>query len=392
MSTKAKPRSSILSQSARKLFLRDTLVFATLTCITLVLYGFTLLLFRSFESHRASLAVYWSDRGQDEMSHGQPNQAATSLRNAISYAPDDRRYELLLAQALSEAGQTDQAINYFLNLWESQPGDGFINLELGRLSSKKGLTQQAINYYRAAIFGDWQGDGPTRRRNVRLELADYLTSIHNLAAARTELLIASGNAENDAMINLSLGGKFAAIGDIPNALNSYKKVLVDKPHDLSALEAAGRLSLQSGDYAAAHGFFVEALEAGIEDANLRGRVLAANEEAERLEDLAFSPNMPDYKRAEHLMMGKAIAEARYNSCTMQLGETAQPPVDMLDLKPRWRAAENIRTRALKEDDGLQESLSSLIRDTEVVASKVCGPPSGDDAILLRLAESREPNQ
>lgn len=152
-------------------------MFLALTCITLVLYAFTLILFQSFEHHRASLAIYWSDLGRDEMSHGRADQAATSLRNALSYAPDDRRYEMLLAEALAESGKTDQAMNYFLNLWDTQPGDGFVNLELARLSRPKGLSQKAVNYYHASIFGDWRGDGTTRRRSVRLELC-RLSRIH----------------------------------------------------------------------------------------------------------------------------------------------------------------------------------------------------------------------
>ncbi len=230
-------------------------MFLALTCITLLLYAVTLLLFRSFERHRASLAVYWSDRGQDEISHGHADQAATSLRNALSYDTDDRHYEMLLAQALAESGKTDQAMNYFLNLWDTQPGDGFINLQLARLSRTKRLSQQAVNYYHASIFGDWRGDGTTHRRNVRLELADYLASIHDTTAARAELLIAAGNASNKTDVNLLLGNKFAAIGDASDALNSYEKALESNPREHAALETAGRLSLQLGDYAAAFPHF-----------------------------------------------------------------------------------------------------------------------------------------
>ena len=371
--------------------LRDSLIFLALTSITLLLYAVTLFLFRSFESHRADLAAYWSDRGQDEISHGHADQAATSLRNALLYAPDDRHYEMLLAEALAESGKTDQAMNYFLNLWDAQPGDGFINLELARLSRTKGLRQQAINYYHASIFGDWRGDGTARRREVRLELADYLVSIHDTTAARAELLITAGNASNNADVNLDLGSKFAAIGDATDALNSYEKALESNPRQQAALEAAGRFSLQLGDYASAHAFLDRDLKVGIEDPAEKEQVLAMDAEATRLEELAFSPNLPDHLRAEHLLLGKAIAQARFNSCSAQSGNASEQQLAMLQLKPRWNDAEHISLGTLVNNDTMQESLSALIRDTEILASKACGAPSGDDAILLTLASPREPN-
>jgi tetratricopeptide (TPR) repeat protein len=371
--------------------LRDSLVFLALTSITLLLYAVTLFLFRSFESHRADLAVYWSDRGQDEMSHGHADQAATSLRNALMYDPDDRRYEMLLAEALAESGKTDQAMNYFLNLWDTQPGDGFINLELARLSRKKGLSQPAVNYYHASIFGDWRGDGTARRRDVRLELADYLASIHDTTAARAELLIAAGNASNKTDVNLVLGAKFAAIGDAADALNSYEKALESSPHEQAALETAGRLSLQLGDYASAQAFLDRVLKEGIKDPGQKDPVSTMDAEAKRLVELGFSPTLPDHVRAEHLMLGKAIAEARFNSCSAQSGNASQPQAGLLALKPRWNNAEPISLRTLENDATLQQSLSALISDTEILTSRACGAPSGDDAILLTLASRREPN-
>ncbi len=114
-----------------------------------------------------------------------------------------------------------------------------------------------------------------------------------------------------------------------------------------------------------------------------------DKEARRLEELAFSPNLPNHERAEHLLLGKAIAQARFNSCSAQLGNASQQQVAMLELKLRWKAAEHISLRTLEDDETLQESLSALIGDTEILASRACGVPSGDDAILLRLTSPRE---
>jgi hypothetical protein len=64
--------------------------------------------------------------------------------------------------------------------------------------------QAAINYYRAAIYGTWEGDAPVRRRDLRLELSRYLIAHHDLSSARTELLVAGGNAPDDLGLALTL--------------------------------------------------------------------------------------------------------------------------------------------------------------------------------------------
>jgi tetratricopeptide (TPR) repeat protein len=276
-------------------------------------------------------------------------------------------------------------MNYFLSLWDTQPGDGFTNLELARLSRTKGLAQQSVNYYHAAIFGDWRGDGTARRRDVRLELADYLMSLRDTDEARAELLIAAGNASNNADINVALGSKFASIGDATDALNSYKKALENDPRDQTALEAAGRLSIQLNDYAGAHAFLDKDLQLGIQDPTRKSQVLELTEEAKRLEQLTVSPNLPNHERAEHLLSDKAIAEARFNACSAQVNSSPQEAATLLELKPRWKALDHVSLRALEDDEASQERLSALIGDAEVLTSKVCGTPSGDDALLLKLA-------
>jgi tetratricopeptide (TPR) repeat protein len=370
-----------------KMFIHDVVVFMTLTLVSLTLYGITTLLFRSFERHRQHLAVHWSQVGHDEMLQGHPEQAAASMRQAVSYSPSNRDYDLLLARALADAGHTDEAVNYFLNLWESTPGDGFINLELARLFRKKGLSQESVRYYHASIFGDWPGDAPSRRRGIRLELSDYLASLHQNSAARAELLIASGNAPDNVHIDLTLGGKFEAMGATVDALNSYKKATVENPHNVDALMAAGRMSLESGDYEAARQFLDVAGAQTQQPGELRDRVLAMKYDADRLFELSTSDRLPAKERAEHLLLGKTIAEKRFDACSKEPGAATSPA--MMGLKSRWSAVKKTRADEIEVNPTLEIMIAGLIRDAEIATSVACGPPSGDDAFLLKLA--RQPN-
>ena len=375
--------NSVVSPSKRALILKDSLTFLMLLSVTVALFGVTLLLFRSFEGHREELAKSWADRGRTELEQRHPEAAVASLRAALAYAPDDYASQLLLAQALADSGDTDQAINYFLNLWAARPGDGFLNLQLARLEAKRKNANPAdvIAYYRASIFGDWRGDGSIKRRDVRLELVDYLMQQHEDAAARMELLVAAGNAPN----NLHLEGMFAekllAAGDANDALAYYEKAIADNPHDAEALAGAGRIAYGQGDYAKARLLLARALADSPADSPRHEELGTQARDAGRLAELSLSRELPAGVRAEHLVTAARIAQERLASCPE--GDESQ------ELQTRWREASGGQLKALVADAEGQETLTALIFDTERRTAQTCGQPSGDDALLLKLANGRE---
>ena len=233
------------SVARRRLIFRDSLTLLSLLLATGVLFAVTLFLFRSFTAHRQELAQRWSQRGQAALQTGRPDEAVAALRTALAYAPEERAYELLLAQALGEAGHVEESYNYFLGLWDTEPGSGFIDLRLARLAAKKNDVQGAVNYYRAAIYGTWEGDGTVRRREVRLELAQYLMAHGEADSARTELLVAGGNNPGDVAFRLTLAGLLEQAGDPGDALAYYRKVLGQEPRNQTAWAGVGRLEFEA---------------------------------------------------------------------------------------------------------------------------------------------------
>ncbi len=374
-----------LISSRRKLFLRDSLTFFVLTLATIVLFVLTLLLFRSFTTHRADLAVRWAARGKAALQQGHPDQAVPALRTALVYAPDERSYQMMLAQALGDSGHAEEATNYFLNLWEAQPGDGVINLQLARLARQRGAKQEAIRYYRAAIFGNWEGEGVERRRETRLELANYLIDQEELVMAQTELLIAASNAPPGAGLELLFGDELVRAEDPANALLYYQKAIAQDPRNPVAYEKAGRLAYQMGDYARSRiwlelGVRESGEAAGAADATLlrnAGRLLVLSPEA--------APSTKD--RITRLLDEKAIAKTRWTACAATL--TKQDPA-VQALNARWEQADAISTRdALAAELGNEDILTSLINGSEMLAAKLCGEPTGDDALLLLLAKNAQ---
>jgi tetratricopeptide (TPR) repeat protein len=380
------------SSAKRRLVLRDSLTFLSLTLITAVLFAITLFLFRSFASHREELAQRWSARGQAAISSGHPDQAIVALRTALSYAPGERSYELLLAQALGDAGHAEESYNYFLGLWETQPGDGFINLRLARLAAAKKDMQAAINYYRASIYGTWEGDGAVRRREVRLELSRYLIANHDLSSARTELLIAGGNAPDDIGLALTIAPLLEQADAPRDALTYYQKDIAHEPNNQTALQAAGRLEYGFGHFEEAHRLLEQAARA-LASASSGGpamppEVTAMMDTSAQIFTLDLSKKLPLHERVARILKARDLAKKRFGSCNAQVSAASGLPSPLQTLGARWASKEATVDRAtLLNDSTEQDAVIKLIYDTEVQTSQICGPPTGDDALLLLLAKS-----
>jgi tetratricopeptide (TPR) repeat protein len=374
-----------LISSRRKLFLRDSLTFFVLTLATIVLFILTLLLFRSFTTHRADLAVRWAARGEAALKQGHPEEAVPALRTALIYAPDERSYQMMLAQALGDSGHLEEATNYFLNLWEAQPGEGVINLQLARLARRRGAKGEAIRYYRAAIFGNWDGEGVERRREARLELANYLIDQGNLAMAQTELLIAASNAPPGAGLEILFGDELVRAADPADALLYYQKAIAQDPRNPAAYEKSGRLAYQMGDYVRARNWLEHAVR---ESGGTATGADALLKNAERLLVLSPAAARTDKDRITRLLHGKVIAKKRWDVCVATLSkETPLPAVQSLNA--RWAQADGISARsALAADQSNEDTLTELINESEMLAADLCGAPTGDDALLLLLAKNQ----
>ena len=380
------------SSMKRKLILRDSLTFLSLLLVTVVLFLITLFLFRSFVSHRQELAQRWSARGQVSLNAGHPDQAIVALRTALSYAPGRRDYELLLAQALGDAGHTDESYNYYLSLWETQPGDGLINLKLARLAAKKNDTQTAINYYRASIYGTWEGDGTVRRREVRLELSKYLLARHDLASARTELLIAGGNAPDDTAIALTLAPLLEQANVPRDALTYYQKVLTQDPKNQTALEAAARLEYDSGHFEDADRMMEQAIREHKSDDSNQEPITPGDKEmldnASRILAIAPLKKLPNDERVARILKARDLAKKRLDACNTTLSIASGLPSPLQDLRAKWTSKEATLNRTvLLNDPTEQDATMLLIFDTESQTAKICGAPTGDDALLLLLART-----
>jgi Tfp pilus assembly protein PilF len=399
----ATPGSEPLPFVRRKVILRDSLTFFVLVLSVIVLFAITAFLFNSFNQRRAALARQYGAIGEAALRQNHPDQAITALRTALSYAPDDPNSRLLLAEALAQAHHTDEAINYFLGLRDLQPADGFINLQLARLARQKKDPRQAIEYYRDSTLGNWQGESLAERREVQLELADYLLQNKDLQAARAELLVAAADQPETTGMDTFFGDKLQQAGDSVDAFRFYQKAVELDPRNTTALFKTGRLAYQMGDYATADRFLTLALRNRREpqpkdDLDSTNSDLAAPdldelhslaENSQHLEQLSLSKDLPALERAEHLHTAGAIARRRLADCAAHFANSSLPPQPLQSLQLQWQSATNtVESHESFEDPANEDTLMHLIFDTEIQTSQLCGLPTGDDALLLLLAKSQ----
>ena len=441
------PKSALTAHDRlgrRRLIFADSISLVTLFAITVVLAVLTNYLYQSYASHQIVLANRWLERGEQALRDGKPQVAIDALSSALAFSPSQRDTEIKLAEALASAGRVQEATVYFNALLESQQGNGLINLQLARLAARQGNQNEAISDYQKAIYGNWEGDGYVRRREVRLELVDYLVEHQLFDQARSELLVASGNAPSDDLsIQLDIARHMEQAQDPADALHLYRTLLHRHGSLREALEGAGRTAFQLGRYVEAKHYLTRALESSdTDEASNQNSNQDSNQELEqirerlnqatRLLQLYPSPQLSPREQNNRILNDRKLAMARLAQCSRDnplVSEPATPPTTTApgnvlsnplksfasrfgrhpaDATPNQKAAPSptellqgvaarwkelpprLTVADLEKDPALAKSQTDLIYDTELVTQQVCGEPGGDDALLLKIAQA--PNQ
>ncbi|HEY0784611.1 MAG TPA: tetratricopeptide repeat protein, partial [Acidobacteriaceae bacterium] len=308
-----------------RMLVRDSVALSTLLTIVMALTFVTYMLFHSFTGHRVKLEQRWKARGESALANGRPLEAVESLRSALAYSPDERGLQIELATALAAAGRTQEAAVYFNTLHEAQPGDGMINLQLARLAVRQGNVAGAVTAYEAALDGTWNGDGVTRRREVRLELARYLIAQHRMEEARGQLLIAAGNAADNHGLQLLVAGLLEQADANADALTLYRRAAGFRETRTAGLVGAGRTAATEGRYLVSRNMLEQAMAqpdfSSLPEAE-RDAVHGLLAETYAILVLFPAENLPPHVRAVRVAHAAVLAEARLAGCGV--GAAASP--------------------------------------------------------------------
>jgi tetratricopeptide (TPR) repeat protein len=383
----------------RRLIVQDSLSLLSLTLITIAIGVLTYFFFHSFAEHRSVLEKRWYDRGQIAMSQGHPAEAVEDFRSALSFSSTNTDYQMALAEALASSGRTEEAAAYFSTLHDAEPGDGYLNLQLARLAVRRGNSQQAIDYYQTALNGLWRGQGTERRLQIRLELAQYLISLARPTEAQGQLLAAEGNSLDNPAALFTIANLLRQADDPVDALTTFQRVERHRntapAQVLASLDAESQIAASMGQYKRAS----QALNRYM--LRLRQHPSAGtpqqNQAVEQqlgkyqhmLQLIPFD-SLPPRLHNERLIRAADIAHQRYQNCLQVLQSHDDPNAtnpDLLALGTQWTALGSPDARALLGNAPLQDRITAWIGQAEIVTAKVCGPPTGDNALLLQIAQT-----
>jgi hypothetical protein len=148
---------------------------------------------------------------------------------------------------------------------------------------------------------------------------------------------------------------------------------------------------RQGDYAKARLLLARALADTPTGTAGRDELAATAKESGRLAELSLARELPAEVRTTHLLTASKIAQTRLADCAAHADKAgAELELAMTELQGRWKAVNTAaKLRAMAVDAAGQDTLTQLIFATERTTETVCGQPSGDDALLLKLAGGRE---
>ena len=188
--------------------------------------------------------------------------------------------------------------------------------------------------------------------------------------------------------------------DPVDALRIYHEVAGRRPVEPQALEGTGQMAFQLARYKMARTFLDRALKASSTAHSLADRALAEKnlQIANAVMAIYPSEDLPRRERLRRVLHAHDVAQKRYEACangtagdttTPQNGSTQiQNNQQMAALGNRWESMRpKLTVAALADDPQLEQATMQLIYDTEQVTAQVCGEPAGENAALLRIAQS-----
>lgn len=383
----------------RRLIVQDSLSLVSLTLITIAIAVLTYFFFHSFTEHRSVLEIRWYERGKAAMAAGHPAEAAEDFRSALSFTSSNTDYQMALAEALAASGRTEEAAAYFSTLHDAEPGDGYLNLQLARLAVRRGNSQQAIDYYQTALNGLWRGQGTARRLQIRLELAQYFISLGRPIEAQGQLLAAEGNSLDNPAALFQIANLLHEADDPTDALTTYQRVEHHRnaapTQVLASLDAESRIAASLGQYKRASRALNRYMtklrqhpSAGKPEQN-QSVELQLEKYQRMLQLIPFDSLLPRAHDAR-VLQDADIAHRRYEDCLQALQSHNNPNFtnpDLSALGTQWTELGSPNAHALEGNVALQDRINAWTAQAEIVTEKVCGPATGDDALLLQLAQT-----
>ena len=365
---------------------REVVTLTLLSGLAIVLFIGVTALSELFHTQQDGLSERWSSRGAADQAAGKFDDAVNDYRASLRYSEDSFSSQLGLAEALIGLKRTSEASAYLVNLWEAQPENGVVNREMARIAAGKGDTRGALRYYHNAIYAIWTGDAETERRKTRWELIKYLLSIKAPAQAQAELIALAAEVGVDGSQQMNLGQYFLKVQDDHRALDAFRLVLKNDPHNGQALAGAGTAAFGLGDYTLSQHYLRDAVQESPTDRD-SATLLEVADQVMRLDP--FRRQISDADRDRAVMGLFNTAGNRLKSCPA----AANRPVsagNIQTLSDEWTQMEpKVTARDLRRNQDIVNGALNLAFAIERQAGTSCGSGTPADTALLLISKLHE---
>jgi tetratricopeptide (TPR) repeat protein len=357
-----------------------------------LLFTLTATLAREYHVREARLVREWFRKGNEDFAAGQARKALEDFRNALSYDPENRLVQMRLAEALLADGQFSEARTYFMTLWDRSPGSGEVNLDLARVSMQAGDSAGAVRYFQAAIYGSWEKNPAAQRRNVRLELCDFLLAHGRMSDAQAQLMaLAADITPEDALLHEKTGQMFLRAGEPRKGLEEFEAALRSDSKQTRLMENAGEAAFAAGDYSKAEKYLARADRENPSDAV--AEMLATARDV--ISGDPFQAALSDEVQASRSWRAFQRGIERLQQCAGPIATAAsvgQPPSDIQSLIPDSLVMKNrIHMVSLIKHPELRKEAMQFVFRIEETTAKSCGTPAGRDQALILIGKSHEVN-
>lgn len=380
------PHSGLLWSLRRETFLAVILL---ILVVVFIAAGFAA---RFYHAQKRAMGEEWYSRGEAVLRAGRAGAALEDFRTALAYSPDNVRYQLRLAQALTAAGRLPEARTYLLSLWEREPGSGTVNLELAHLAVREGSEFEALRYFHQAIYGEWAEEPTARRRAARLDLAEFLLDTGDKARAQSELIALAADLPRNPQLQAQAGTLMLRTGGYDQALKLFQQALEENPRMGAALAGAGEACFEMYNFAGAQHYLSRAVA---EDSRLAraASLLETTRLVLSIDPLRHGLSGPERARRTLRAFGQALA--RLQDCAALRGLALQAKGGETDLQRLYAAAAALKPRlresTLRRDSDLVSTTLDLVFEIEMAAERECGAApaaAGLDQALLLLARAQ----
>ena len=224
-------------------------------------------------------------------------------------------------------------------------------------------------------------DQAERRRQVRVELIEFLLKHDDRSRALSELLLLSGGLPDDPAAHVATARMYLDAGDPQRAFAHFSAALKRAPDNGAALAGGVRASFALGDYTTARRLFLRIRD---HDPEL-DRIGAISERVLTADPLARGIGAAERWRrlreaADHTY--SALAACAAAAPALAAGDAAA--LDQLRVPPP--SSSRPRARPSRDDD---EAAFDLVYRVELAVENACGAASPDDRALLIIGRRHQ---